>query len=96
MMMMLLHYCMVDMFLCFSFCKDLFHLSLTTQLVAYRIWEWEGLSKVRIPSLVNFYAWIGDSHCNKIHCSLTSCCYFKNGYVEKCPVSSEEFCVKKS
>ena len=37
---------------------------------------------------------IDDTHCNKIHSSLTAVCCFDNVYVGKQPVAWKEFCVE--
>ena len=37
---------------------------------------------------------IDDSHCDRIHCSLTTVCCFDNGYVGKQPVTWKEYCAE--
>ena len=39
-----------------------------------------------------FFPRIGDSHCDRIHSSLTAVHCFDNGYVGKQPVAWKEFC----
>ena len=36
----------------------------------------------------------GDSHCHRIHSSLTAVCCFVNGYVGKQPMAWKEYCAE--
>ena len=48
----------------------------------------------RFPSLDNFFPWIDDSHCEKIHSSLTADLCFDDCYVGKQPVAWKEYCAE--
>ena len=41
-----------------------------------------------------FFSRIGDSHCDRIHSSLTAVCCFDNEYVGKQPVAWKEYCAE--
>ena len=47
-----------------------------------------------IPSLGNILLRIDDSHCDRIHSSLTAVRCFDNGYVGKQPVAWKEYCAE--
>ena len=51
-------------------------------------------SLVRSPAWQIFFPRIDDSHCHRIHSSLTAVCCFDNGYVEKQPVACKEYPAK--
>ena len=51
-------------------------------------------SLVRSPALPIFFPRIDDSHCDRIHSSLTAVRCFDNGYVGKQSVVWEEYCAK--
>ena len=49
---------------------------------------------VRSPAMPIFSPRIDDSHCNRMHSSLTALHCFDNGYVEKQPVAWKEYCAE--
>ena len=51
-------------------------------------------SVVRSPAWPIFFLRIDDSHCDKIHSSLTAVSVFDNGYVGKQPVAWKEYCAE--
>ena len=51
-------------------------------------------SLVRFPVRPIFFPMIDDSHCDRIHSSLTAVCCFNNGYVRKHPVAWKEYCAE--
>ena len=63
----------------------------TAQSVALRSWEQEVAVSIQARPL--FFPRIDDSHCDRIHFSLTAVRCFDNGYVGKQPVAWKEYCV---
>ena len=51
-------------------------------------------SRVRSPARPIFFPRIDDSHCDRIHSSLTAVRCFDNGYVGKQPVVWKEYCAE--
>ena len=51
-------------------------------------------SLVRSPARPIFFLRIDDSHCDRIHSSLTAVCCFNNGYLGKQPVAWKEYCAE--
>ena len=51
-------------------------------------------SLVRFPARPIFFPRIDDSHCDRIHSSLTAVCCFYNGYKGKQPVAWIEHCAE--
>ena len=49
---------------------------------------------VRFPALPMFFPRIDDSHCDRIHASLTALRCFDNGYVGKQPVAWKKYCAE--
>ena len=47
------------------------------------------------PARPIFIPRIDNSHCKRIHTSLTTVHCFNNGYVEKCPVAWREYCGRR-
>ena len=45
-------------------------------------------------SQYSFRGLMTDSHCDRIHSSLTAVCCYDNGYVGKQPVAWKEYCVE--
>ena len=51
-------------------------------------------SLVRSPAQLIFFSRIDDSHCDRIHSSLTAVHCFDNGYVGNEPVAWKQYCVE--
>ena len=62
------------------------------QSVVLQTWEQEVTGS--IPAGTIFFPRIDDSHCNRIHSSLTVVRCFVNGYVGKQPATWKEYCVE--
>ena len=60
------------------------------QSVVLQTWEHE----VRSPARPIFFPRIDDSHCDRIHSSLTTVRCFDNGYLGKLPVAWKEYCAE--
>ena len=58
------------------------------------LWTREEEVTSLIPAQPIFFQRIDDSHCDRIHSSLTAVCCFDNGYVGKQPVAWREYCVE--
>ena len=50
--------------------------------------------EVRSPAWPLFFSRIDDSHCDRIHSSLTAVRCFDNGYVGKQPIAWKEYCAE--
>ena len=76
----------------FSVSVRFFTFKFPAHFIALRTWEQE----VAVRSLARpiFFPWIDNSHCDRIHYSLTPVCCFNDGYVGKQPVAWKEYCVE--